>query len=41
MNGLDYILEIHRREERFAQAIGDALGMLLVIIGYLVYLAVR
>lgn len=37
MTELDYIIEVHRREERRAQAIADLTGMILFIIGYVIY----
>ena len=40
MNDLEHIVEVHRREERIAQAAFDVIVTVLVVIGYLVYRSV-
>ncbi len=41
MTELDYILEVHRREERRVQAIAELTGMVLFLIGYGIYRLVQ
>ncbi len=40
MNDLEHIVEVHRREERIAQAIFDVILTVMFVIGYLVYSSV-
>lgn len=40
MNDLEHIVEIHRREERRAQAAYDVIVFVMFVIGYLVYCSV-
>ena len=40
MNDLEHIVELHRREERRAQAACDVIVFFVFVIGYLVYSSV-